>query len=182
MSLLSKIPGALGLLLRQKLFYKKCGGGVTYGVDVKIYNRGNVSIGAGSIIDDGVMLDGGDGAGLVIGEGCYIGRGVIIKAGNGGVFLGNRANFSTWCAIHGENKIEVGSASLFGPHVEIFSDGGDVSVGFSCWVGAHVDIRGEVTVGEHVVIGAGALVSDDLVPAVVAVGSPAKPVRKIGKK
>ncbi len=180
MSLLSKIPGALGLLLRQKLFYKKCGSGVTYGVDVKIYNRANVSVGAGSIIDDGVILDGGNGAGLVIGEGCYIGRETILKAGEGGIFLGNRANFSTWCAIHGENKIEIGSASLFGPDVEIFSGGGDVSVGSSCWVGAHVDIKGEVKMGEHVVIGAGSFVTQDIEPAVVAVGNPAKATRKIG--
>ncbi|HJW34974.1 MAG TPA: acyltransferase [Holophagaceae bacterium] len=47
------------------------------------------------------------------------------------------------------------------------------------WLGAGVIVLGGVTVGTGCVIGAGAVVTRDVPPYVVAVGSPARPVRRI---
>jgi len=46
------------------------------------------------------------------------------------------------------------------------------------WIGARVTILKSVTIGEGSVIGAGSIVTKDIPPYTIAVGSPAKPVKK----
>lgn len=47
------------------------------------------------------------------------------------------------------------------------------------WIGMGVIVLPGVTIGEGSVIGAGAVVTKDIPPNTLAVGSPAKPIRKI---
>lgn len=46
------------------------------------------------------------------------------------------------------------------------------------WIGARVTILKGVTVGEGAVLGAGSVVTKDIPPYAIAVGSPARPVKK----
>ncbi|RYY14386.1 MAG: acyltransferase, partial [Chitinophagaceae bacterium] len=49
-----------------------------------------------------------------------------------------------------------------------------------CWIGANAIILPGVTIGENSVVGAGSIVTKSIPDRVVAVGSPARVVKKIG--
>jgi acetyltransferase-like isoleucine patch superfamily enzyme len=48
-----------------------------------------------------------------------------------------------------------------------------------CWIGANAIILPGVTIGENVVVGAGSIVTKSIPSKAVAVGSPAKVIKKI---
>ena len=54
-----------------------------------------------------------------------------------------------------------------------------VVIGKNVWIGAHATILPGVTIGDNCVIGAGAVVSKDIPSDCVAVGVPARVVKKI---
>ncbi len=54
-----------------------------------------------------------------------------------------------------------------------------VSIGNNCWIGGGVTILPGVTIGDNVTIGAGSVVVKDIPSDSIAVGNPAKVVRKI---
>ena len=57
-----------------------------------------------------------------------------------------------------------------------------IVLGNGCWIGANVVILPGVTIGDGAVIGAGSVVTKDIPPNVVAVGSPCRVLREINKK
>ena len=56
--------------------------------------------------------------------------------------------------------------------------GGDIIVGDNCWIGANCVITKGVTIGDGAIIGAGSIVTKDIPAMTIAVGSPAKVVKK----
>ena len=52
-------------------------------------------------------------------------------------------------------------------------------IGRNCWLGAHVTVTDRGEIGEHCVVGAGAVVTRALPPHSVAVGVPARVVRTL---
>ena len=95
------------------------------------------------------------------------------------------------------NEISLGNNVLTGPHVFIcdynhaYEDinrpislqgniGNDnkVIIDDDCWIGTNVVICGNVHIGKHTVIGANAFVNKDIPSYCVAVGNPAKVVKK----
>jgi len=198
--LVSRIPGALGLFLR-KLFYPavlcRVGKGVVFGVDVWFRHPHKIRIGDGAIIDDGALIDakGSANEGVTIGPNCYIGRGTILSCKEGDIVLGPSVNLSTWCNISSNSKIVIGEKTLLGPYAGVFAtmhkfdeigaailDQGwtseGVTIGPNCWLGSRVSVLDGVTVGANVVVGAGAVVTDDLPDNVIAVGVPAKVLKR----
>lgn len=88
--------------------------------------------------------------------------------------------------------VVIGDRVQFGPNVSIYTAGHDTSIlsrrkfvefghpvfiGDDCWIGGNVTILPGVTIGEGCTIGAGSVVTKDIPPFSVAVGSPCK-VRK----
>ncbi len=59
-----------------------------------------------------------------------------------------------------------------------YPNGSTVKIGSGSWIGAHVCIIGNVKIGKHCVIGAGAVVNKDIPDYSVAVGVPAKIIKK----
>jgi len=198
--LFSRAPGALGMFLRG-VFYpmilRKVGRGVVFGADVWFRHPSKISIGDGAIIDDGALIDakGSDNRGVCIGNKCYIGRGTVLSCKNGDIDLEDYVNLSTWCNISSNSKIRIGEKTLLGPYVAVFATshnfddlsapileqgwtGKGVAIGKNCWLGARVSVLDGVTIGPDSVVGAGAVVTKDLPPAVIAVGSPARVVRQ----
>ncbi|MFC0316269.1 DapH/DapD/GlmU-related protein [Gordonia phosphorivorans] len=54
-----------------------------------------------------------------------------------------------------------------------------ISIGDNCWLGSNVTVGAGVVIGRNTVVGAGSVVVRDLPDHVVAVGSPARPVRSL---
>jgi maltose O-acetyltransferase len=57
-----------------------------------------------------------------------------------------------------------------------------VRIGSRVWLGANVQVLRGVTIGDDVVVGGGSVVTRDLPARVLAVGSPARPIRSIGSR
>ena len=97
--------------------------------------------------------------------------------------------------------ITVGSRTMFGPNCSLYSGthptdsrvrngtkgpegGAPITIGEDCWLGGNVIVLAGVTIGNGSTIGAGAVVTKDIPPGVVAVGNPARvlgPVKEVPK-
>ena len=108
-----------------------------------------------------------------------------------GIELGDRVSFNTGCWINGFGGLTIGDDVLIGPRVMIHTanhrtDDPDrpisaqgwetrpVSIGAGAWIGMGVLIVPGVTIGEGAIVGAGSVVTKDVEPYTIAVGSPAK--------
>ena len=60
--------------------------------------------------------------------------------------------------------------------------GAPITIADNVWLGGGVIVCPGVTIGEHTVVGAGAVVTRDLPAGVVAYGNPARVVREIGER
>jgi len=92
------------------------------------------------------------------------------------------------------SEIHIGNAVLFGPNCQLYGATHSVSlverdtmleralpirIGDDCWMGGNVCIMAGVTIGEGCTIGAGSVVTKDIPPFSIAVGNPARVVRKL---
>ena len=205
-SLLSGLPGALGVALR-KVFYprlfKSCGKGVIFGKDLVIRNAKNITLGQGVVLDDGVVIDGrGAGVdGVVIGDRTIIGRGVMLQAKIGPVHVGPDCDIGSSSVVHSQGGTFIGAEVVLGGGAKISggvfqiepglpgSDSGQgergqmrftegpIRIGDRCLIGMGCLFLDAVVVGEGAVIGAGSLVNKPLPAWSVAAGSPARVLR-----
>src|SRR3954462_12506568 len=67
-----------------------------------------------------------------------------------------------------------------GPRRDKWEAARPITIGHNVWLGGGVIVLPGVTIGDNTVVGAGAVVTRDLPPNVVAVGNPARVVRAIG--
>ena len=66
-----------------------------------------------------------------------------------------------------------------GPRRDKWESARPITVGDNVWLGGGVIVLAGMTIGENTVVGAGAVVTRDLPPDVVAVGSPARVIRRL---
>jgi maltose O-acetyltransferase len=96
--------------------------------------------------------------------------------------------------LHSKGEIRIGADSLLGFGVRVIDADlhdldcetperiGQVHIGERVWIGSDVTVLRGVTIGDDTVVGAGAVVTRDLPPRVLALGMPAKPVRSIASR
>lgn len=90
------------------------------------------------------------------------------------VLLGNAVYISD--NDHGQfNKENLGIP----PAKRELNSKGPVRIGNNVWIGRHVSVLSGVTIGDNSVIGANSVVTKDIPPNCVAVGSPAKIIKSI---
>lgn len=196
-SLIGAVPGAAGLLLRQKLYRTllgKMGRGVALGRSITIRHPHKIHLGDNVVIDDYAVLDakGTDNTGIIIGDNVIIGRNTVLSCKNGNIIIGNNTNIALNCFIQSSKRVEIGRNVLFAAYCYVIG-GGDhatdrtdipviaqgqivkgVAIKDNCWIGAAVKILDGVTVERDSIIGAGAVVTTDLPEFIVAGGVPAK--------
>ncbi|KAI8220662.1 hypothetical protein K4K53_007685 [Colletotrichum sp. SAR 10_77] len=128
-----------------------------------------------------------------LGAGTFVEAPFIVDYGCNVIFGKNCfANFNM--TILDVSLVTIGDRVQFGPNVSIYTAGHDTSVlsrikfveyGLpvtiedDCWVGGGVTIMPGVTIGRGTTVGSGAVVTKSLPAYSVAVGSPAKVIKKL---
>jgi acetyltransferase-like isoleucine patch superfamily enzyme len=194
------VPGALGLLLRRLAYpwvLGAVGRNVTFGQGVVLRHPSKIRIGDDVTIDDLVLLDakGTANRGITIGGGSFVGRGTILSCKDGDIVLGEQVNIGFHSEIFSGSTVEVGRYGLFAAHTYLVGGGHEhgrldqpvihqprtslgITLGENVWLGTGAKVMDGVHIGRDVVVGAGAVVTGDLPDGTVAVGVPARVVKR----
>ena len=147
-----------------------------------VFNEQYISIGDDTLIGPGVALS----AGMVPGQECI--SKVVVS-------IGDRCLIGRGSGIVGHFSIEIGNDVWTGHHVYITDQNHGyedvtrpisqqsqperpVVIGDGSWLGHGAVVLPGVTIGKHVVIGANSVVTKDIPDFSVAVGSPARVIRR----
>jgi acetyltransferase-like isoleucine patch superfamily enzyme len=199
----SGVPGALGLLLRRVTYpwlLGAVGRNATFGQGVVLRHPHKVRLGDDVVVDDLVVLDakGSTNDGIRVGDGVFLGRGTILSCKDGDIVLGDRVNIGFHSEIFSGSSVTVGRHGLFAAYTYLVGGGhaferDDVPVleqertsrgivlGENVWLGTGAKVLDGVTLGDDVVVGANAVVTESLPSGSVAVGIPARVVRRRGE-
>ena len=179
---------------------KHMGENVTIGKGVKFVNPQYISLGDNvKICDDVTLIARGEG-GITLGNGVWINERVYLDTENadtGYIKIEEKVYIGTGTTLFGHKGLEIGDNVLLAqnitltPYSHIFTDperniitqGGHsekVTIGRDSYVGMGVDIMYSGNVGEGSVVGAGSVVVKSIPPYSVAVGNPAKVIKKRG--
>ena len=110
------------------------------------------------------------------------------------IHVGDHFYANYGCVILDEAEVRIGQHALLGPQVGIYTavhpfdpverahgteTARPVSIGNHCWIGGHATILPGVTLGNNVIVGAGAVVTRSFGDNLVIAGNPAKVVRPL---
>jgi sugar O-acyltransferase (sialic acid O-acetyltransferase NeuD family) len=112
----------------------------------------------------------------IIAKRVQIGRGVVILAGavvNTGSKIGDNVCINTAASVDHDNVLEESTHIYPGAHLA-----GGVKVKRYSYVGTGAAVNPYLTIGENVIIGSGAVVCEDIPDNVVAVGVPARVIKR----
>lgn len=201
--LVSRLPGALGLFLRSKMYrwlLGEVGRGVVFGANMTLRHPHKIRIGNDTIIDDNVLIDakGSDNRGIAIGDDCFIGRNSILSCKDGDIELGDRANVGFNCNIMSTSLVRVGRDNLISAYTYLVGGGNydldrvdipineslredrnrGIRLGDNVWIGAHSVVLDGVAVGEGAAVAAGAVVAKEVPAWSIVAGVPAAVVKQ----
>lgn len=180
---------------------KHMGENVRIGAGVKIVNPEYISLGDNVTVCDGATLIARGPGGITVGSHVTLNDRVYLdteRADDGYIVIGGHVYIGTGTTLFGHVGLEIGEHVLMAqnitltPYSHIFEDpdrpiieqGGHtrkVTIGRDVYVGMGVTIMYTGDIGEGSVIGAGSVVVKPIPPYSVAVGDPAKVIRKRGE-
>jgi acetyltransferase-like isoleucine patch superfamily enzyme len=195
------LPGALGLAFRRSLWpslLRESGRRVVWGRNVVLRHPGKMAIGEEVLVDDDCFFDakGCEDGEFRIGDDVLISRGCIVSGKGGNLSVGPRANIGPACQLWSIGGLSIGADTLLAgqcyvgggrydpdgpidvPMSEQSLPAGSAAIGSDCWLGAGVVVLAGVTIGRGSVVGAGAVVRHDIPPYSIAVGVPARVIRR----
>lgn len=180
---LSGIPGAIAIIIsilinrfRDIMMITVCRGNLGYygnkttiQEDVKIRYPGNIMVGKRTKIASGTEIFSETEKGrCIIGDDCIVGKNVHLDF-SGGLEIEDNVVISEGVVLythdHGKNPKSVAKAT-------------PLKIGRNTWVGSYVVIiEGVSRIGSGVIIGAGAVVTKEVVDDVIVAGVPARVIR-----
>lgn len=182
---------------------------ITKQIEWNYYKKRLANIGKNSQIGQNFSIINPDG--ISIGDnfsgGCDIAlwswNAVNIKGDDCKLIIKNNVSITDRCVISAANRIEIGNGCLLGrdtfitdnshgenisinelnisPHERNIFSKGTVIIGDNVWTGKNVCIMPNVKIGNGAIIGANSVVTHNIPPYSVAVGSPAKVIKTIEK-
>jgi len=199
MLLASWVPGALGLMLRGWLYpwlLGACGRNVSFGTNVVLRHPGKIRIGEDVAIDDGCVLDakGSANRGIDIGSRVFLGRHTLLACKEGDIALEDGVNISYNCVVFSASSVRIGAETLLAAYCYVVGGGHDfdrvdvpvvqqarpsrgIVVGAGGWLGAGAIVLDGVSVGPNAIVGAHAVVTEDVPAYAIVAGAPARVVR-----
>ncbi|WP_315112780.1 acyltransferase [Clostridium intestinale] len=153
---------------------RKCGKNVIIEDGVRIFHPENIELGDNIYIGHDTILKGYYNSVLSIGSNTWIGARCFIH-GVGGVFIGNNVGIGPMVKIHGAKHKETGSENTI-----LFSELEycPIKISDDCNIGIGAVVMGGVSIGKGSKIGANAVVNREIEEYSIAVGVPAKVIRK----
>lgn len=110
------------------------------------------------------------------------------------IHCGDQVYFNVNCVVLDSMKVTIGSNVLFAPGVQLYTAthpidavvrrtllelAKSITIGNDCWIGGGAVICPGVTLGNRCVIGAGSIVTKNIPEDSLAVGNPARVIRKL---
>ncbi|GAC1315202.1 MAG: DapH/DapD/GlmU-related protein [Chloroflexota bacterium] len=202
-TLLGGVPGVLGIGLRG-LAYRailKMDGIAAIEAGVRLRCTRNIRLGRGSYLDHGVYVHATPG-GVEIGDRTTVMHNTELHVFNfrdlphAFIRIGSDTFVGESVVVRGQGGVTIGNSVLIAPHVKIlainhtFSDptrpvieqgitGRGIVIEDGSWIGAGAVILDGVRIGQGAVVGANAVVSRDVPPHTLVVGSPARVVKHL---
>ncbi len=138
-----------------------------------------------------------DGNFLEIGDNTYIHEYVYIRLYGGYIKIGKNCSINPFCVLYGHGGLTIGDNVRIAAHCTIIPSNhifdridipifeqGETMIGIKIeddvWLGTGVKVLDGVIIGKGSVIGAGSVVTRSIPPYSVAVGIPAKVIKKRG--
>ncbi len=138
-----------------------------------------IKIGSRSILSEGCWLNVNDRSGeqlrIVIGDHCFISRRVFMSSGYQ-IFIGD------YCLIGNETCFLGADHDFSDPFVPYLTapavNGESIVLGPNCWLGTACTVLKGVSIGHGCVVGARSLVTKSIPPLSIALGSPARVIKR----
>jgi acetyltransferase-like isoleucine patch superfamily enzyme len=187
-----------------KLILGKSKGLIFVGKKVQILSSKKIICGRNLILEDYCYINALSKQGIIIGDNVSIGRnsiiectGVIRELGEG-LKIGNNVGISPNAFIAVRGSVEIGDNTIFGPGVSIHAENHNfhhitipirlqgatrkgIKIGQDCWIGSKAIILDGVTIGNGVIVAAGAVVNKDVPDYAIVGGVPARVLKYRGE-
>ena len=142
------------------------------GCAFRTVGAGRITIGSGVHFEERVLLH-SEGQ-LTIGNDVYLNRDTVIVA-LGEIEIGDSARTGERVSIRDHDHRFDLSDQLIKDQGYVVSR---IKIGQDCWIGCNSVILKGVSIGDHAVVGAASVVTKDVPPRSLAVGVPAKVIRR----
>jgi len=166
----------------------------------KIKGGNRIRLGDNVLIERDVMLIAGEPNSFIeIGNGTWLFYHCLLSTSGGWIKIGSNCTVNSFAVLYGHGGLEIGNGVRISAHVVIVPMNhiyknreipiymqGEIRKGIKIeddvWIGAGAKILDGVKIGRGSVIGAGAVVTKDIPPYTIAVGVPARVIKKRGSK
>lgn len=182
-----------------RIFKLKSRGLISIGPQVRIVGpRRNLVFGKRCKIDRGSVIQAITRSAMVFGDDVTICEGVLIRPTGhwggpigAGMVMGSRSSIGAYSFVGCSGQLTIGDDVMIGPRLTLIAENhnfADVNesmnrqgvnnrgivIGNDIWIGACVTILDGVTIGDHSIIAAGAVVTKDVPPFAIVGGVPAR--------
>jgi acetyltransferase-like isoleucine patch superfamily enzyme len=175
---------------------KNCGRNVTISPFAIINGGTRIRLDDNVMIERSVMLNAGAHNSFIeIGNGSWLFYHCMLSTSGGWIRIGCNCTINSFAVLYGHGGLEIGNGVRISAHVVIVPMNhiyknreipiymqGETKKGIKIeddvWIGAGAKILDGVKIGKGSIIGAGAVVTKDIPPYSVAVGIPAKVIKK----